>query len=611
MPAKGSTLKTTRVKGVNKTKLKKEGFAFEPPIPEDQFGGNKQALRQFKALYQKDGKGRKDKQLKGLLKDLETGRLYLANEDKTRYVELSEEEYDNIVKEIGERVGIDGGEPRVGIPYQGRTKDQEVIEEEEEEPEPASEAVEPALVALPMRPTPEYLNKMVEALREEKDNYMIMGDDSDAEKISALPIYIFGKSLIINENLDIYDEKTQEKVGEIYDGEEGEIVLEFMEKEYIYESGDAKQTASVPKEEPESESESEEKEEIDYENPEPVDYQYSDLRRGNFIITKDSEVISPRFVPSLNRNEDSDLFPKLFTYRWRDVWWVLNQKIENGVVINPDFDDKFSFEDEETEEEEVVVGYRAMRGRRRVIIVKPPKFKLKETDEEDDTIYIYDAGKKYYDAEDDDTEIGIELEGGTINSSELTPDVGGGVFDEATIRFEYISKPFNWQGEDPDEDGNYSEDEMGFDKEPDDLELLNPPVDNEIESKDADYIVEQMAEYDVSEGLRIRGGSAGYDDEEDEVWINKFEEFTTEKKLREEIFSELVEELLSGEVDEKLKSIILEEMGVLDSKKEKMVSAPPKKKFKIRPKKTLTKAQLQALAAARAIRAAKKAEEKN
>ena len=100
------------------------------------------------------------------------------------------------------------------------------------------------------------------------------------------------------------------------------------------------------------------------------------------------------------------------------------------------------------------------------------------------------------------------------------------------------------------------------------------------------------------------------EDEEDAVWINKFEEFTTENKLREEIFSELVEELLSGEVDEKLKSIILEEMGVLDSKKEKMVSAPPKKKFKIRPKKTLTKAQLQALAAARAIRAAKKAEEK-
>ena len=89
MPAKGSTLKTTRVKGVNKTKLKKEGFAFEPPIPEDQFGGNKQALRQFKALYQKDGKGRKDKQLKGLLKDMESGRLYLANEDKTSYVELT------------------------------------------------------------------------------------------------------------------------------------------------------------------------------------------------------------------------------------------------------------------------------------------------------------------------------------------------------------------------------------------------------------------------------------------------------------------------------------------------------------------------------------------
>ena len=129
MPTKGTKLKGIRQKGVNKTQLKKDGFAHDPPIPDDQFGGNKQALRQFKAFYQKDGKGRKDKQLKGLMKDMDTGRLYLPNEDKTRYVELTETQYDNIVKEVGERVGLDGGEPRVGKPFQGRTKDQEVIEE--------------------------------------------------------------------------------------------------------------------------------------------------------------------------------------------------------------------------------------------------------------------------------------------------------------------------------------------------------------------------------------------------------------------------------------------------------------------------------------------------
>ena len=133
MPKKGTTTKYKRRVGVNLGKLKKEGFAYDPPIPEDQFEGNVEALRQFKLEYKPDGTGRK-KQMKGVLKDLKTGRLYLA--DGERYREFTDDEYSYIVKEIGESKQLGDEEKRIGRDYKQRTKDvEEVIESEEEEEE--------------------------------------------------------------------------------------------------------------------------------------------------------------------------------------------------------------------------------------------------------------------------------------------------------------------------------------------------------------------------------------------------------------------------------------------------------------------------------------------
>ena len=133
MPKKGTTIKYKRRVGVNLGKLKKEGFAYDPPIPEDQFEGNVEALRQFKLEYKPDGTGRK-KQMKGVLKDLKTGRLYLADDE--RYREFTDDEYSYIVKEIGESKQLGDEEKRIGRDYKQRTKEvEEVIESEEEEEE--------------------------------------------------------------------------------------------------------------------------------------------------------------------------------------------------------------------------------------------------------------------------------------------------------------------------------------------------------------------------------------------------------------------------------------------------------------------------------------------
>ena len=120
MPKKGTTTKYKRRVGVNLGQLKKDGFAFDPPIPEDQFDGNVEALRQFKLEYKPDGTGRK-KQMKGVLKNLETGRLYLA--DGERYREFTDDEYSYIVKEIGEAKQLGDVEKRIGKPYKERTSD--------------------------------------------------------------------------------------------------------------------------------------------------------------------------------------------------------------------------------------------------------------------------------------------------------------------------------------------------------------------------------------------------------------------------------------------------------------------------------------------------------
>ena len=366
--------------------------------------------------------------------------------------------------------------------------------------------------------------------------------------------------------------------------------------------------------ESEAEEDDDDTDELDYTNLNEVNWAVSDLERGNFKVSN----LTARFIPSLDRREDEELFPELFTYRWRDVWWVLNQTIDaEGNITNhhprKKMDDEFYFDYEEAEEDEedevTVVGIRAMRGRRRVLLVKPPSFR-REGDDTKNTIYIYDAGAKYYG--EGAVLIGKENYGddeNEITSEELTPINLKGADTVNDIIFGYIENPFKWY-DDEDDDGAYSEDEMGFGHtEPDTLELLNPPNENEIEEKDADYIVDLSDEFDdpTLSALRIQGGNSGYDEDEDEVWINKFKEFTTEGKLRAEIFNELVEEILSGEVDEIVRAKILEEMGVIDSKKkpDMVVFTGKKSKLKVK-KKELTQKQLDALAAARAIRKTKK-----
>jgi len=227
-------------------------------------------------------------------------------------------------------------------------------------------------------------------------------------------------------------------------------------------------------------------------------------------------------------------------------------------------------------------------------------------------LYIYDAGKKYY--EGNAELIGKENYGddsNEITAAELTPvEQPTGLDDPETIQYGYIERGFEWYAEinggDGDEDGAYSEDD--FDDVPTGVELNNPPEENDIDMKDANYIValEDLPPNEIKQlsKLRVEGGAGGGTaEEENKYWINKFKEFTTEGREREAIFSELVEEILSGEVDEILKAKILEEMGVIDSKKQSKMGSGQGKKTKIRPKKTLTQAQREALRQARQKRA--------
>jgi len=257
-----------------------------------------------------------------------------------------------------------------------------------------------------------------------------------------------------------------------------------------------------------------------------------------------------------------------------------------------------------------------MRGRRRVLLVKPPRFKW-EDDDNNKTIYIYDAGKKYY--EGNAELIGKENygdDGNEISADELTPNekAGGGDYeDEEEIQQAYVKTGFDWWredlGGDGDEEGAYSDD--GFSDEPTGIELSNPPEENDIDMKDANYIIDLEEDIDdpMKTTLRVSGGYIdGYEpDLENAPWIKKFKEFTTEGQEREALFSELVEEILSGEVDEIVRANILREMGVIDSKKQpKMGSGQGKKKkapkFNV-VKKELTDAQREALRQARIKRA--------
>ena len=863
MPKKGTKLKAPRQKGVNKTQLKKDGFAHDPPIPQDQFGGDKEALRQFKAFYQEGGKGRKDKQLKGLMKDMKSGRLYLPNEDKSRYVELTEEQYDNIVKEIGERVALEGQEPRIGTPFQGRTKDQEVIE-----PTAAAasaslleKAKEKAVRGRKQKESANVSDALIESLNKEQEKLSIQEvleankpnqelllidirkaqalsppkepeDTDDEEEIPAIEITLFEKgiypntdSFYLSKDLRIFEPNARSQVGEIEYDELADInsyniILRFNGAKINYgitqfdAEGEEPDTATEEEDTDTDIDDTFEKPDISYRSSQkqliklynnikqtkfeqPAIRHFSLDRRNfgenddrfltdNIWTTEDNYPKLPRFLPSLDRrnkqkftayqkaNRD-DLpfqFPDLFTYRWRDIWWVLSQMLDkDGNVINLDSDDKFKFrndnpkpavlipdeditteeedtefetdtaEDEDTDEEdeedieiveieiddytyyldeqtnkiydpesqdvvglkrfggydlsedaiqaaterkkklrkkakkkkkkepkfteaqpeiETVVGIRAMRGRRRVYLVKPPKFLLRETLEPMNTIYVYDAGLKIYDYSITDEPYTKEFMEGTTNNinydfykdirgfatdykatieaPELKPSgelvVKGNPYEEGwkgtpvaqQIIDGYVNEGFDWYAEenggDGDEDGAYSGDE--FDEVGSNEWKFDNPPEEEISANDADLVMKLYEDryteggvFDPDFPIYLPNLRAGYgelaggdrEEQEDEAWVKIFKSFSPRSKendLKEEIFSELVEEILSGEVDEILKAKILEEMGVIDSKKQStMGSGQGKKptKFNVKPKKVLTQSQLDALMAARVKRA--------
>ena len=144
--AKGTVNKSEgKARGFNIKNLEKWGYPFKPPIPATQFGGDVYALRLVSADYKVDGKGKAKKLFAskadgGLYKSLTSGRLYHRNKEETGYIELTEEEYDSITKEYGEKKGLkkedpkSGGvdvEPRIGTPYQGRKKDEVLLKEED------------------------------------------------------------------------------------------------------------------------------------------------------------------------------------------------------------------------------------------------------------------------------------------------------------------------------------------------------------------------------------------------------------------------------------------------------------------------------------------------
>tara|TARA_R110001599_G_scaffold114547_3_gene280534 strand:+ start:1059 stop:3698 length:2640 start_codon:yes stop_codon:yes gene_type:complete len=863
MPKKGTTVKGTRVKGTRVEDLKKEGFAHAPPIViTGQFGNNPKALRQFKANYKNEKK--RKVLFKGLLKDMDSGRLYLANEDKTKYVEFTEEQYDSIVEELGERVGLEGQEPRIGKPFQGRTKDQEVIEPAAAPapapaPAPArkkkvkeSANVSDALIDLVYKEQEEDKQTNQEVLEENKPNEERLlidirkaqalsppkepEDTDDEEEIPAIEITLFEKgiyqesdSFYLSKDLRIFEPNTRSQVGEIEyeelpDINSYNIILIFNGAKINYgitqfdAEGEEPDTATEEEDTDTDIEDTFEKPDISYRSSQkqlvklyknikqtkfeqPATRHFSLDREklpkiadsfadgrfdtDNIWTTEDNYPKLPRFLPSLDRrnkqkftayqkaNRD-DLpfqFPDLFTYRWRDIWWVLSQMLDkDGNVINLDADDKFKFrndnpkpaflipdeditteeedtefetdtaEDEDTDEEdeedieiveieiddytyyldeqtnkiydpesqnvvglkrfggydlsedairaaterkkklrkkakkkkkkepkfteaqpeiETVVGIRAMRGRRRVYLVKPPKFLLRETLEPMNTVYVYDAGLKIYDGSITDLPYTKEFMEGTTNNinydfykdirgfetdykatieaPELKPSgelvVKGNPYEEGwkgkpvaqQIIEGYVNEGFDWYAEenggDGDEDGAYSGDE--FDEVGSSEWKFDNPPEGEISANDADLVMKLYEDryteggvFDPDFPIYLPNLRAGYgevvegdrEEQEDEAWVKIFKSFSPRSKendLKEEIFSELVEEILSGEVDEILKAKILEEMGVIDSKQSTMGSGQGKKptKFNVKPKKVLTQSQLDALMAARFKRA--------
>tara|TARA_R110001592_G_scaffold341692_1_gene631039 strand:- start:2159 stop:3943 length:1785 start_codon:yes stop_codon:yes gene_type:complete len=589
MPKKGTTTKYKRRAGVNIGSLKKEGFAFDPPIPTDQFGGDVKALRQFKVEYKPDGTGRA-KQWKGIHKNLETGKLYLA--DGERYRELTDTEYEYITKEIGESKQLGDVEKRIGKPFRERAKEEEVIEPVEFKVEPAKQQKKRGR---PKQTQPknsvsdyaiaesiaymELTNMMPHEQTEElevsevKVRGIILYEDDDgrlyepAEEthwVATRSMFRYFANQEPKELLHIRDSEffenrfynsdpdSDDEIGSIIDE-----VLEGTEKKSLTGGGAAAAATA------EEDAGSTEEEDDDQSRPMTIE----DVGEDDDII-KMGKQIALRFIPQidvsppdsnpifteypdgkpvLGNEEAGEYYPTAADEDW--VYRQQGTEEEKALYYTNKDDDIIYREDEETGEEDEIVGIRAMRGHRRVLIFSPEQVGL-------DYPLLYDWEDKdslgnAYEYEIPEDDLGMLVESRYEEGFDFYEDSKQQAMDAVRTR-------------------NKSIEELKQD-----LRYMN---------------VEPYRAFHLS------------------VLKEKTE-------MREQVINEIAEEILGSEIEESLKSKILEDLKSSISKKETtdmgggkgIVQQPKKMKIK---KKKMSEAQLAALAAARERRLAKIAADK-
>ena len=583
MPKKGTTTKYKRRAGVNIGTLKKEGFAYDPPIPADQFGGDVKALRQFKVNYKPDGTGR-EKQWKGIHKNLETGKLYLA--DGERYRELTDTEYDYITKEIGEakQLGQAGeqSEKRIGKPFRERAKDEEVIEPQVAEKQKSVETTVDAPKKKGRKKGTQVKSSVSDYAIAESIAYLkltnMLPPEDDEVDVSEVKV----RGIILYEDDDgrLYDPSNPESnwvatrsMFKYFADQEPKELLHIRDSEFFRAAEAPKQSDEDSDKELLTKIEEEEEEEEEEEDVERRPMTIEDVAEDDNIITwtYEPEAIALKYIPQsvdiggpagyepiytdydnnklpiLGNEEAGEYFPTA-----ADEDWVYRQEgsEEEKALYYTDRDEDIIFrEDEETGEEDEIVGIRGMRGHRRVLIFAPSQ-----------------VGETYpllYDWEDKES-------------------LGNA--------YEY---------EIPEED-------LGM--------LVNSRYD-----EDFDYFEDSKSQ--AIENVRTRNKSIK-ELEQDLRYINTephrsfhISVLKEKKEMREQIINEIAEEILGGEIEDSLKTKILEDLSRSKSKKETTDMGggkgivEPQKKMKMK-KKKLSEAQLTALAAARERRRAKIAADK-
>ncbi len=570
MPKKGTTTKYKRRAGVNIGTLKKEGFAYDPPIPADQFGGDVKALRQFKVNYKPDGTGR-EKQWKGIHKNLETGNLYLA--DGERYRELTDTEYEYITKEIGESKQLGTVEKRIGKPFRERVK------EKEEVIEPTVDAPKKKGKKKGVQPYKSVSDQEVKKALKLLEMINKVETEEEADEVEVDEMIIEGKYVYIDKFKRVYDPETNTLIGIFYDG----TMAVRESKQELWDSlplgieeSDEESELEEFDQPTDDEEEEEEEEEYDTEEEDPRRPMNSDdvANDPNIITwTYEPEAIALKYIPQqlgnlvdgpveadpiftdyenngqpiLGNEEAGEFYPT-----GADEDWVDRQEgdeEEKALYYTLAEDDVIFREDEETGEEDEIVGIRGMRGHRRVLIFAPSQVGL-------DYPLLYDW--------EDKTNLGNAYE------YEIPEDDLGMLVESR------YQKGFDW----------FTDSKQSL-------------LDNErTRNKSIEQLEEDLKAINVPHYR--------------EFYKSVLEE---KKKMREQVINEIAEEILGGEIEESLKTKILEDLRSSKSKKPTTDmgggkgTVEPQKKMKMK-KKKLTEAQLAALAAARERRRAKIAAEK-